>query len=45
MKKRCIILAWRLAMVEFLAFITVVIVAVKAYKWAKKNPQDTFWWE
>ncbi len=32
-------------MVEFLAFITVVIVAVKAYKWAKKNPQDTFWWE
>ena len=31
--------------VEFCAFIIVLIVAVKAYKWAKKNPQDSFWWE
>ena len=46
MKKRCIIfVVGILVVVEFLAFITVVIVAVKAYKWAKKNPQDTFWWE
>jgi len=32
-------------MTTFLAILVTILASYKAYKWAKSNPQNEFWWE